>query len=261
MDTKIIASWLTDNLESLHKHEEEIRTKSILGINSVPELKDQLTMVQESLNLVYDLTKSYKSQTDDELTIQYIGIRFFNTTVSALKLLLSGYYQTSILVQRDILETGFLLDYFLFDKSQILVWKKSSSKDRLKKFGPAIIRKVLDERDGFKEKKREEIYRRLCEYAAHPTYAGFKMAAPKGLGKIGPFFDVRYLKATVEELSQRLPLFSIIYLRHFEKLPHKFLKVRADYLIKLKNWSQKYFKADLKAINAENLKGYVDKLL
>jgi hypothetical protein len=67
--SKIITPWLTENLESLHKHEEEIRTKSILEINADLKLKDQLSMIQESLNLVFNLTKSYRNQTDDELTI------------------------------------------------------------------------------------------------------------------------------------------------------------------------------------------------
>jgi len=259
--SKIITPWLTENLESLHKQEEEIRTKSILEINGDLKLKDQLSMIQESLNLVFDLTKSYRNQTDDELTIQYIGIRFFNSIVSALKLLLSGYYQVSVIIQRDILETGFLLDYFLSDKSKIQDWKKSSNKNRLKKYGPAAIRKALDQRDGFKEKQREHIYKLLCEYAAHPTYTGFKLVAPKGLGEIGPFLDANYLKATIGELSLRIPLFSITYLSHFENLPPEFLKIRTEYLVKVKKWSQKYLKTDLCHIDAEGLKKQVDELL
>lgn len=260
-NSEIITPWLTDNLESLHKHEEEIRTKSILEINADPALKDQLSIIQESLNLVFDLIKSYKNQTDDELAIQYIGIRFFNSIVSALKLLLSGYYQVSFIIQRDILETGFLLDYFLFDKSKIQDWKKSSSKERLKKYGPAVIRKALDQKDGFKEKQREEIYKLHCEYAAHPTYTGFKLVTPKGLGEIGPFFDKGYLKATIEEFSLRVPHFSITYLSHFEKLPHDFLRIRADYLVKIKNWSQKYLRTDLAHVDVESLKKQIDELL
>ena len=98
------------------------------------------------------------------------------------------------------METGFLLDYFLTDKSKIHDWKTSSNKDRLKKYSPASIRQVLDQRDGFKDKQREQMYKLLCEYAAHPTYPGFKLIAPKGSGEIGPFFNAKYLKGTIEEL-------------------------------------------------------------
>lgn len=257
----IITPWLTENLESLHEREEEIRTKSILEVNADLKLKDQLVMLQESLNLIFDLTKSYKNQTDDELTIQYVGIRLFNSIVSALKLLLSGYYQVSVIIQRDIMETGFLLDYFLSDKSKIQDWKKSSNKDRLKKYSPAIIREALDRRDGFKGKQRDQMYKLLCEYAAHPTYTGFKLVAPKGLGEIGPFLDAKYLKATIAELSFRLPLFSIIYMSHFENLPPEFLTIKTEYLVKVKNWSQKYLETDLSHIDVESLREQVNELL
>ncbi len=259
--SEIITPWLTENLESLHKHEEEIRTKSILEINANPKLKEQLVIIQESLNMIFDLIKSYRSQTDDELTIQYIGLRLFNSIVSALNLLLSGYYQVSVIIQRDILETGFLLDYFLSDKSTIQDWKTSSNKDRLQKYSPAVIRKALDRRDGFKGKQREQMYKLLCEYAAHPTYPGFKMVAPKGLGEIGPFLDAKYIKATFEELSIRVPLFSIIYLSHFENLPPEFLKIRTEYLVNIKNWSQKYLKIDLFHIDVESLRKQVNELM
>src|SRR4030042_1795525 len=249
----IITPSLTENLESLNKYEEEIRTKSILEINADLTLKDQLVIIQESLNMIFDITKSYKNQTDDELTIQYIGVRLFNSIVSALKLLLSGYYQASVIIQRDVMETGFLLDYFLTDKSKIESWKTCSNKDRLKKYGPASIRQALDQRDGFKDKQREQMYKLLCEYAAHPTYPGFKMVAPKGLVELGPFFNAKYLKGTIEELSLRVPHFSIIYLSHFENLPPKFLKIRTEYLVNIKNWSQKYLKIDLSHIDVDSL--------
>ena len=121
--TEIITPYLTDNLESLNEYERELHTKSVLEMNSEPQLKDQLIIIQESLNLIFDLTKSYKNQNDNELTIQYIGIRLFNSIVVSLKLLLSGYYQTSVIIQRDILETGFLLDYFLSNQDKIEEWK------------------------------------------------------------------------------------------------------------------------------------------
>lgn len=258
---EIITPYLTDNLESLNKYEGELHTKSVLEINSEPQLKDQLIIIQESLNLIFDLTKSYKSQNDNELTIQYIGIRLFNSIVVSLKLLLSGYYQASATIQRDILETGFLLDYFLSNQEKIEEWKKSTNKGRNQKFKPVIIREALDKRDGFKEKKRMRAYQLLCEIAAHPTYPGFQMVSPKGLGELGPFFDKKYLKATIEELSLRVPLFVIIYLSHFKKLPTDFLKARTDYLLHLKSWAQKYLGSDMSNIDVEKISEEVDDLL
>jgi hypothetical protein len=259
--SEIITPYLTDNLESLHKHEGELHSKSVLEINSDPRLKDQLEIIQESLNLIFDLTKSYKSQNDNELSIQYIGIRLFNAIVVSLKLLLSGYYQVSAIVQRDILETGFLLDYFLSNKEKIKEWKKSTNKERLKKFSPRVIREALDKRDGFKGKKRMQAYQLLCEYAAHPTYPGFQLVSPKGLGELGPFFDDKFLRATIEELSLRVPLFVIIYLSHFDDLPTEFLKIRTDFLLHLKSWAEKYLNTDLSHVDLETISEEVDELV
>ncbi len=256
----LITPWLPENLESIHKREEEIRTESILQINAEPKLKDQLTIIHDSLNMIFDLTISYKKQTDDELTLQYLGIRLFNSIVTSLKLLLAGYYQSSIVLQRDILETGFLLDYFRSEKSKIQDWKNSTNKERYKKYRPAVIRKFLDDRDGFKGKKREQIYKLMCEYAAHPTFPGFKLVTPQGLGKLGPFFDAKYLLHTIEELALRVPHFTIIYLNHFNNLPPEFLKIRADYLALIKNWSQKYLKLDLSHIDTESIRQWAQLL-
>lgn len=110
-NTEIITPWLPENLDSLHKHEEELRTKSILEINADQNLKDQLIIVQESINMIYDFTKSFETKKAMELTIQYLGARLFNSIVTAIKLMLSGYYQSSVMFQRDVLEIGFLLDY------------------------------------------------------------------------------------------------------------------------------------------------------
>ena len=58
------------------------------------------------------LSRDLDATTDDGLTIQLFGIRLFNASASALALMLAGYYQNSLTLLRDLLETGFLLHYF-----------------------------------------------------------------------------------------------------------------------------------------------------
>lgn len=247
---EIIKPWLTENLESLQKYEDEIRTKSVLEINATSALSDHLKITQESLNIIFDLTTVYKTTIEQQLTIQYLGVRLFNSIVTSLKLLLTGYYQGSVMVQRDILETGFLLDYFLSDKPKIKEWKENSNQD---KFRPYRVREALDSRDGFKGQKRRKSYRLLCKMASHPTYDGLKLLAPsKGL-KIGPFFDAKYLKYTFEELVLRVPNFTVVYVGHFEELPAKFLSAKVGYLTSLINWSQKYLNSDMSQIDIDSI--------
>lgn len=257
-NSKIITPWLSENLESLHKHEEEIRTKSVLEINADQNLKDQMAIIQESLNMVFDVTKSYKTEDKIELTIQYIGARLFNSIVTAIKLMFSGYYQSSVMLQRDIIEIGFLLDYFLSDKSKIKEWENSSAKERRNKFSPLAVRKALDDRDGFQGRKRQEIYKLMSEMSTHPTYAGFKLLAPDGKVCIGPFFDPKYLKHLVHELALRVTNFTVIYVSHFRNLPETFLKVRVKYADAIKGWAQKYLKLDLTHLDIDGIQEQVE---
>ena len=260
-NSKIITPWLPENLESLHKHEEELRTKSVLEINADQNLKNQMVIIQESLNMIFDVTKSYKTEDKIELTIQYIGARFFNSIVTAIKLMFSGYYQSSVMLQRDIVEIGFLLDYFLSDKSKIEEWKNSSTKERRNKFSPVAVRKALDNRDGFQGRKRQEIYKLMSEMSTHPTYAGFKLLAPVGKVHLGPFFDANYLKHLVHELALRVPNFTVIYISHFENLPATFLEVRVKYLATIKTWAQKYLKSDLTHLDIDGIQEQVEFVL
>jgi hypothetical protein len=260
-NTKIITPWLPENLDSLYKHEEELRTKSILEINADQNLKDQLVIIQESINMIYDFTKFFETKKDMELTIQYLGARLFNSIVTAIKLMLSGYYQSSVMLQRDVLEIGFLLDYFLSDKAKIEEWKNSTPKERMEKFSPRLIRQALDNRDGFHGAKRRKIYKLMSEVATHPTYEGFKLLAQNGKVNLGPFFNAKYLKNLVHELALRLPYFTFIYIRHFENLPAAFLKLQVEYLAKIKEWARKYLKTDSFHIDIKGLQEQVEFVL
>jgi hypothetical protein len=125
-------------------------------------------------------------------------------------------------------------------------------------FSPTSVRKALDDRDGFEGKKRQEIYRLMSELATHPTYAGFKLLAPDGKVHLGPFFNVKYLKHLIHELALRVPNFTVIYISHFEKLPSTFMKVRVEYLAKIKEWAQRYLKSDLSHLDIDGLQEQVE---
>ena len=256
-NTKLILPYLPENLEALYKKEENIRTDSILQVNANSSLKEHTEIVHDSLNLVHDFTVSYKNQNNDELIIQYLGTRLFNSIISSIKLLLTGHYQGSVVFQRDILEVGYLLDFFSIDQSKISDWKQSDKQQRFEKYRPKKIRDRLDNRDGLKKNNRNHKYQIMCEYAAHATYPGFKLVAPKKLVKIGPFFDLSYLTSIIQELAMNVPLFTLIYVRHFKNIPTDFQKIKSDYISKLRAWAQKHLKIDLRQINNELIKEWV----
>jgi hypothetical protein len=248
---QLILPQLPDNLESLHKEEERIRTNALLAINGDTALMDHMNMIHASMDVIHTFTNEYQKWTDDDLTIQLLGIRLFNASASGLALMLAGYYQNSLTLLRDLLETGFLLHYFAIDRSKINEWTCSDETTRHKNFRPVMIRDALNKHDGATQ--RGHIYKLMCNYAAHPAYEGFTMVAPNGLGSIGPFLDEKRLKSLVEELAKHLLFFALVYMGHFDKLPPEFLKLKSEFLNNVKSWGERFLGVNLKDAKLEEI--------
>ena len=135
MDRKLFS-----DIEETHGHEEKLRRESMALIEADPELSRRLEMVQKAMALIFGYTIEHTSRSEDETTVQLLGIRLFNAAASGIKLALSGYYQTAFHQARDIMETGYLLDYFRTSPTQRAVWKQGDSRTRRKLFDPVIIR-------------------------------------------------------------------------------------------------------------------------
>jgi hypothetical protein len=97
-------------------------------------------MIQKVMALIFGYTIDHRSRSEDEATMQLLGIRLFNAGASGVKLAFSGYYQTAFHQARDIMETGFLVDYFRTSPEQRAVWKRSDRKMRRELFDPVKIR-------------------------------------------------------------------------------------------------------------------------
>jgi len=84
---------LPANLLSLHSGEEFLRTKSIEAIQACDDLSRHAAFIERCMDTIDILCRAYDTKDATELIVQHLGARMFNTTASALKLLLSGYYQ------------------------------------------------------------------------------------------------------------------------------------------------------------------------
>ncbi|MDO9372499.1 MAG: hypothetical protein Q7U07_07930 [Gammaproteobacteria bacterium] len=233
-----------ENLSSLHIHEEEIRATSLKLIDNNPDLREHLSMIHGAMAIIYTMAHDHASATDDELTVQYLGLRLFNSAASSIKLGLSGYYQSAFALVRDVFETVALLDYMRSNPNKIAVWKSSDTKQRMANFGPGAIRKALNERDHFSGNKRKETYDRLSEYAAHATAPGFQLLASDGLGQIGPFLSEKYLKAWIEETVKFLVHGAVIFMAHFSKVEPPLLLEKAGFLDHATQWQKKYMSSN-----------------
>jgi hypothetical protein len=217
----------TDSFSDLnvtHDHEEKLRAESIALIQADSELLKRLAIIEKAMTVIFGYTVEHKSRSDDEATIQMLGVRLFNAAASGVKLALSGYYQTAFQQARDIMETGFLLDYFRSSPEKISVWKAADRPTRRKLFEPVQIRKALDERDGDTEMRRAAEYSKLSELASHATWRGFMLTTRQGFGELGPFVEAINLKAWLQEMVLRLGPSAVMYANQFPDADPKLLR-------------------------------------
>jgi hypothetical protein len=223
------------DIDHIHEHEEKLRRETMALIASDEELSRRLRMVEGLLALISAYTLSHHSQSDDEATMQLLGIRLFNAGASGLKLALSGYYQTAFHQARDIMETGFLLDFFRTSPEQRAVWKSADRPTRRKLFDPVKIRIALDARDGDTARRREAEYNKLSELASHATMRGFGLTTRDGFGELGPFVDRTRLLAWLEEIVLRLGPSAVMYANQFPgadaALVQLFQKIGSDLIL------------------------------
>jgi hypothetical protein len=234
---------MTQNLDSLHAEEERLRGEHKKFAESKEDVRDHISIIHEAMNVVYALAHDHIHRNDDELTIQFLGIRIFNLAAASIKLAYAGYYQAAFSAVRDLLETAFLLDYLVSNPSQIGVWK-TATKDQLKGvFGPNAVRNALDSRDSFKKGKRKEIYDLISHHATHATPSGFKLTVKNHLGEIDPFYSEINFEAWAQELVRVMSSSGVVFGKMFKKLEPKLTLTKASYLDRLSTWRKRYFGA------------------
>ncbi len=208
-----------DSFAVTHAKEEELRAESMKLILGDEELLRRLRTIEGAIALVFGYTIDYTAENADEQTMQMLGIRLFNAASAGVKLALSGYYQVAFQQARDILETGFLLDYFRTSPSDIAVWRASDRATRRKLFDPVKIRVALDERDGDTSRGREREYNKLSELASHATVRGFALTRRDNFGELGPFVEKRNLLAWLHEMVLRFGPAAVMYANQFPNAP------------------------------------------
>ena len=190
-----------------------------------------------------DLLRQVPTDDEDMKVIQVLGMRTFNAFGASLKLALSGYTQDSALILRDILETVFLLNLFRRDRTLIERWRFADDKTRRREFSPAAVRKALDERDGFRERKREEMYRMFSELAAHPTMKSAYLMRPRKEGDavIGPFIAPGTLEAVISEMGRLAVQVGEVLDPFFPETWADVLPSRADYARARAEWFETFY--------------------
>lgn len=191
--------------------------RSTSFLMSTPQGRQYIELFDLSANLLVALYEPSHTDSEDELTIKYIIARVFNHGMVAYRNALSGYYQASCTIQRDLIEVAFLADYFRSNPGKIAEWRVANNKERVSKFSPHILYKELDKRDGFTEAKRKAMYQQYCEYATHVSYPGIKLLTnDESLVEIGPFYNENKLINTIHDLVRNfgsIPIYLGIHIK------------------------------------------------
>ncbi|WP_211381551.1 hypothetical protein [Bradyrhizobium japonicum] len=232
---------IVDNLETLHREEERLRGEHQKLVVSKEDLGDHIHIIREAMNMIWALLHEYQHKSEDELTMQFLGIRLFNTAAGSIKLAYSGYYQGAFSSLRDFLETFFLIDYLGTHPEQISSWSSATQRELRGKYGPNAIRSALDARDSFKEGKRKELYDLISHHATHATPSGFKMTTNDMLGEIGPFYRELNFEAWMGEAAKMVCNAGIVFAASFKAVDERILTTKAVYLEHLNIWKKKYF--------------------
>lgn len=205
-----------------------------------------VNLIESAMNLLNYFSSHHIAKNHDSFTIQLLGTRLFNGIASSLKLLHSGYYQSSAMHMRDLLETVFLIYYFSKDTSKISEWRSCSDDERKRKFLPVKIREELDRIDGFTTGKRKEAYDLLCRLASHPHPDGFHMlASVQKDGKstnFGCFFDKSGLVATLSELAKISLQVGNAYTVFFDAKNKECCEVKLNFVLSMNIWLEAFFK-------------------
>jgi hypothetical protein len=74
------------DLAVTHKHEEKLRAESMALIHASVELSWRLLVIEKAMKVIFGYTIEHTSRSENEATVQLLGIRLFNAAASGMKL-------------------------------------------------------------------------------------------------------------------------------------------------------------------------------
>jgi hypothetical protein len=202
-----------ENLQRLWRAQDNLIPWAASIISEVDHLKDHLDGIEVYLSCVKS-TQETGIKTERHTALCGLFIRTFDAITNALRAYMSGNYTGCVMYLRDALETHFLLSYLLEEDGRPEEWLRSDYEAIRKKYAPVEIRKALDERDGFKEKKREKHYKLLSILGAYPSPQAFELKRDGTRSiNVGPFKQKDLVRECIEECAKvSLLLSSDLYL-------------------------------------------------
>jgi len=155
-----------------------------------------------SLSLLVQMASCAWGCRGGEHDIENILRRFCNSAFAALRLLNSGLYDEALNHARGMAEIANLLQVFCLSKNSLEEWKKSSSRERMKKFSPVKVRLAIEAHEK-QPVVDEAVYSKLCEIGIHISPSSLYLSYEfNGIHHIGAHFTVQGVLLTLNTLSR-----------------------------------------------------------
>ncbi|NMC98157.1 MAG: hypothetical protein GYA62_00350 [Bacteroidales bacterium] len=224
-------------IKFIHEKENIIYENSITTINNNEILIQYYKYINKSAEIIKILSTEHINKNEAELVIQLSGIRIFNSIFSSLNLMLTGYYQSSLSLIRDIFEIALLIDFFHHKPDHILKWANATRNQLLNDYSPSKIRKELHSIYKIDSSKRSSYYKDLCNFGTHFSPNGtFMLANQNNLATIGPFFNEEKLIRCIEELCININSAYLYFSSHFNDLSPKHILLKNQHLCEVENF-------------------------
>jgi hypothetical protein len=235
---------------------EEIRGDSHELISAMPHVGLHFTAIDRCLFMLDSLQGGPQPEGDSN-TIRGLTRRLANTTMAALSLATEAFYLCSMSLQRDILETGFLLEHLARNRSEIRDWHFSTTEERRARFSPGRVRDVLNA-DGA---DRHPTYKALCEYATHPTTKGtLLLMITDAVASAGPHLVPKNLQACIGELSRNVPYFTAVGCRLLLPDIPDLKDAAKEFFAFLRGWVKECYGMDLEDFDESHMAAWARRL-
>ncbi len=108
----------------------------------------------------------YRCHGGDHL-IEYLTGRVYSLARASVRLIRFGNYDEALSLIQMIGEIANLIQLFAKSEEDLVAWKSASKSERMNKFGPAAIRRRLEDL-GEPARLDRDWYSAICEWATHP---------------------------------------------------------------------------------------------
>lgn len=174
-------------------------------------------VIGTALNALYQAATCHRKCYGGPHILEALSGRLYNLGSSAYLLASRGYYDESLNLVRSMGEISNLISMSVIDKTAFNKWIASDKKTRLREFGPARVRTLLQQKAPELLIADSDWYSHFCESYTHATpHTKPNIDSETGRARAGGTFQPRRYATTLGELAMVLASVALIVCRYFK---------------------------------------------